>query len=438
VEKLSSSISTTSLKSPSSENGKQVQLKRYIRPFLIYGFTIFSNAALSFATFALLTHHLTEVDYGIINLYNSFIILLMPFIALGVPFVLNVDYFKMDKEAFSQQFTNALFIPVVACLLFTLLSFLFHAYIQKVIKINFFFAVMSAFSCLVLVLNDVILNLFRNKERFYLFAGYSFAKNMIEIGLTVLLVIGLGYSWTGRLGSNLITLVVTGAAIIFLISKWRLFSGKINKKTVAAIVLVGLPFVPERLALFTMGYSDRFFIDHFSGTADVGYYGAGAQLALIVNLSILTLNNTFYPRIFRGLAHQSFDKKEIGRVVWMYLGIAACITLAVIAVVPFFFRFFIGPNFQPGKIYAIYLSIGFFFWSIYNGFVAFLLNLRKHKLIMRISIFGMLLSVTANFINVKRFGALGATYTNMLVYFSMAVVTIYFVNKYYNLRKIFF
>lgn len=438
MQKPTPAISTPSADTAVPVSRKKLPLKRYVKPLVIYGFTIFANAALSFGTFALLTHHLTEVDYGIINLYNSFIILLLPFIGIGVPFVLNVDYFKMDKEAFSKHFINALAIPVLAFVFFTIVALLFHQPLVRITKVNFFFVGVAAFSCLLLVLNDVILNLLRNKELHLLFAGYSLGKNLVEVSLTLLLVIGMGYSWTGRLGSNLITLVLTGGVILFLVAKWGLLKGKVEKKTILAILLAGLPFIPERLALFTIGYSDRFFIDHFSGTADVGYYGAGAQLAMIVNLSILTLNNTFHPKLYRSLSHSHVEKREVRRILWMYIGISALITATVIAIIPFFFRIFIGPNFQPGKIYSIYLVIGFFFWSIYNVFVTFLLNLKKNKLIMGISVFGMMFSILANFINVKHFGALGATYTSMLVYFSMALVTIYFVNRYYKLKEIFF
>jgi O-antigen/teichoic acid export membrane protein len=435
VTEANSTIPTIQSEATTQETKQKLQLKRYARPLMVYGFTIFSNAALSFATFALLTHYLTEVDYGIINLYNSFIMLLMPFIGIGVPFVLNVDFFKMEKEAFSKQFTNALVIPITACILFTLLSLLFHSYIERLTKVNYLFIAVAAFSCLLVLLNDVVLNLLRNKERYYLFAGFSLGKNLVEVSLTILLVVGMGLTWTGRLGSNLITLVLSGIIILFLVRKWQLITGHVDKKIIGAILLAGLPFIPERLALFTMGYSDRFFIDHFSGTADVGYYGAGAQLAMVVNLSILTLNNTFYPKLFKSLSKSLIDQKEIRRVIWMYLGISAFITLTVIAFVPLFFRFFIGPNFQPGKIYAIYLSIGFFFWSVYNIFVAFLLNLRKNKLIMKISIAGMLISLGTNYFSVQQFGALGATYTSMLVYFSMAVITIFFVQRYYRLKS---
>jgi len=83
------------------------------------------------------------------------------------------------------------------------------------------------------------------------------------------------------------------------------------------------------------------------------------------------------------------------------------------------------------------LTIGFFFWAIYNIFLAFLLNVKMNKTIMMISIIGMTCSVILNFINVKMFGAIGATYTSITVYFLMAAMVIYFVHRHYNLAKIF-
>ena len=56
---------------------------------------------------------------------------------------------------------------------------------------------------------------------------------------------------------------------------------------------------------------------------------------------------------------------------------------------------------------------------------------------MTISIVGMILSIGLNIFFVRSFGALGATYTSIAVYFSMAVVTMFFVNKYYRLNKLF-
>ncbi len=102
---------------------------KHFKSLSIYAFTLFFNAALSFAGFSVLTHHLSEIDYGIINLYSSFTVLVTPFIAIGVPFFLSVEYFKKNETDFKQAFTNAVALPAIAGIFFNLLFFIFYSLI---------------------------------------------------------------------------------------------------------------------------------------------------------------------------------------------------------------------------------------------------------------------------------------------------------------------
>jgi len=411
---------------------------RNLRSLSIYGFAIFFNAAVSFVIFSLLTHRLNEVDYGIINLYNSFLIFLSPFIGVGVQFVIGVDFFKMDQPQFRKHFTNALAIPVVSCILFIAIVLLFHSYVENFIHVSFLFALILPVLCLMTIFYDVILTLIRDKGMPVLFSGFSISKNLIEAGLTVLLVIGLGFNWKGRLESSILSLVIMMMVVIYLVKKWNLYTGKVERTDVKKTFFTGLPFLPERLAIFILGYSDRFFINYYQGTGDVGFYSAGAQIAIIINLSALTVNNVLYPSVYRILSQERIYYDKIKKIVLGYLGVSAFMAIAILIAIPFLFKFFVGPKFQQGQQYAMLLTIGLFFWAIYNAFLVFLLNAKKNKLIMTISIGAMTISVLLNFILVKRFGALGATYTSIIVYFIMAATTIFFVNKFCNLNNIFF
>ena len=405
-----------------------------LKSFSIYAISTFLNAAISFLTFSLLTHHLNEVDYGIINLYNGFIIFLAPFISVGVQFTLSVDYFKMDAATYRNHFTTSMVIPLAAFFIVTLLCIAFGGIIESFIQVGWLYVLIIPVLCFITTLNDIALNLIRNKGSHYLFAGFSVVKNVVEIGLTILFIIGLNHHWQGRLNSNIITLAISLVVILFLFNKWKLLSGSYDKKDVKKVFFLSLPFVPERLAIFVLGYSDRFFINYYNGTDDVGFYSAGAQIALIVNLVILTLINTFHPLLFRKLSEQDVNYSAIKKICYSYLGISIVICLLLIIVTPLIFDIFIGPDFQAGQVYAFNLIIGSFFWALYNLFLSFLLNHKRNKLIMVISIFAMALSLALNFFLVKNFGALGATYTNILVYFSMAVFALFFVHKSYRLK----
>ena len=409
----------------------------HLKSFTIYASTTFFNAAVSFATFSILTHHLNEVDYGIINLYNSFLIFLVPFVSAGVQFTLSVDYFKMGKQAYTHHFKNSVIIPLFSCLLFTAVCVVFSPHISSFIGVALPYVWVLPLLCLITTLSDILLNLVRNREQHYLFAGISAAKNVFEIGFTILFVVLLGQHWEGRINSNIITLVVLLAAIIFFLKRWGLFSGRYDSNALKRIFFLSLPFIPERLAIFILGYSDRFFINYYEGTDDVGYYSAGAQIAIMVNLVCLTLANTFHPVLFKRLSANEIDYRAVRKACYSYLLISLSVAIATILLTPVIFEVFIGRSFQPGQQYAVNLVIGFFFWSVYNLFLGFLLNHKRNKAIMNISLVSMGLSLVLNLVLVRYFGALGATYTNIIVYTLMAAISLYLVSRHYSLKRIF-
>jgi O-antigen/teichoic acid export membrane protein len=409
---------------------------RVVKSLAVYAFAMFFNAAVSFATFSIVTRHLNEVDFGIINLYNSFTIFIVPFVSVGIQFTLGVDYYKMDEKSYRSHFTSAILIPIIMSALITVIFLICYYPLQQLIKTNLFFLLTLPLSCLLIVANEVMLTMIRNKGKHFLFAGFSISKNLLETGLTIFLVVIMGLTWKGRLGSALIALLLTGIGVCYLIRRWKLFTGVFNKHDVTKIFRSGLPFIPERLAIFVLAYSDRFFIDYYNGTGDVGYYGAGAQIALIVNLTILSLMSAFQPYVYKNLAASAWG--NVRKATLAFVGIAAIVAFTVIISTPLFFKFFIGDNFQKGQVYAKYLTVGFFLWAVYAAFVSFLLYIKLNKAVMTISIAGMILSLTLNFINVKHFGAIGATYTSMIVYFFMAAACIYTVSKKYNLKQILF
>ena len=57
---------------------------------------------------------------------------------------------------------------------------------------------------------------------------------------------------------------------------------------------------------------------------------------------------------------------------------------------------------------------------------------------MYISIIGMLASIGLNFFNVKHFGALGATYTSIIVFALMCLMTLFSVHRIYNFKNLIF
>jgi O-antigen/teichoic acid export membrane protein len=381
-----------------------------------------------------MTHYLNESDLGVIYLYTSLTVLLVPFIGFGTPMVLTVEYFKLDKANYAEYLSAGLLIPLVSALIFASIFAIAPNIILKFNHINYLFVVLLPLNCLMIVFSETVLALVRNRQNSVLFATVIIGRNLIEISLTIFLVVGLSEaSWEGRLGSVTITLIIASLAFAYALRRWGYLSPKISKKNIVEIVRTGLPFIPERLAIFVMYNSAGFFINHFQSTGDVGFYSAGAQIASIVNVSTTALIGLFQPYIFKNLMGEP-NFSNLRKAVYAFIGISFLISATMAISAPWIFYWFIGPKFQASSIYAFNLIIGYFFWAIYAVFMSFLLFKKKNRLVMLISIAGMALSISLNAAFVYRYGALGATYSSIVVFFCMAMMMGCFAHRSYDLR----
>lgn len=412
-------------------------LKSYMRlhrQVYIYLSSYVIIAGLSFATVALLTHHLSTYDYGIINLYSSSIALLMPFVTGGVLYPLSVEYFKKGPGDYKAYFTNTQAIPLVSVIFFTFLFIIFQRPLSNALKVSAIWIWILPITAWWIMINETVVMLARNRNKPFYFAFFLVGKNFFETALAVVLVLGLHWKWEGRLTSAVLAPVIMGVISVYLFFRWRLIGKKVDWRATGHIFFLCLPFVFERLAVFVMGNSDKYFIDKYdlNGTREVGLYGLGSQLATIIYLVVISMNSAYQPHLFKKLS-EGFKGRIHKSTMW-YIGGCVLTVLGMFIAIPIMFRFFIGPDFQDAKPYAYMLCSGFFMWGIFNAFQPYLIYIQRSRVILYISFVSMGTSLALNFWLVPRYGAEGAAIANIITYSVMAVICFLFVRKFFLIQ----
>lgn len=396
----------------------------------IYFGSYFFNAVSSFLIVALLTKYLTPHDYGIINLYSSFLIFLMPFISGGILYPLSADFFKKKGEGYAKHFSEAQVIPLISVLLFSVICVAFCYPLASFLRVTPVWVCLMPVSVWFLFINETSMMLARNKSQPWTFAGFSVGKNLTEMGLTILLVIGMGLNWQGRLSSaalaSFLFIFISG----YFFYKWKVIENAIEWKNVRNILWVSFPFIFERLSVFVLGYSDKYFIDKFDlkGTAEVGLYGLAGQLASIMFIVIISMNSAYQPHLFRHLSEG--HKKGFHKSTWLFLAACFLCMAGMFISFPIVYRYFIGAKFQGAFWYSYALTGGYFMWGIYNAFLAYLIYFSKNRQILYISLLGMIISLMLNFLLVPRFGAWGAAYASITTYSLMGLICFLFARKF--------
>lgn len=405
---------------------------KVVRQVYIYFGSYFFNAAVSFLLVSLLTKYLTPHDYGIINLYSSFLILLMPFISGGILYPLSVEYFKRkDNDNFATHFTDAQVIPLISVCFFTIICVIAVHPLSHFLRVSPVWIYIMPISAWFVFINETSMMMARNKNKPWLFAGFSVGKNFTEMGITIGLVLGLAWSWEGRLSSAVLSSFLFLFLSAYFFFRWKLIGGNVNWKNVRSIFWISLPFVFERLSIFVLGYSDKYFIDKFdlNGTVEVGLYGLASQLASIMFLVMVSMNSAYQPHLFKQLAEG--HKGKFHKSTWLYIAACAICGGGLFIAFPILFKYFIGAKFYGAISYAYILTGGYFMWGIYNAFLAYLIYLGKNRQILYISLIGMGSSLLMNALMVPRFGAEGAAITSIAIYSLMGLICFLYTRKYF-------
>jgi O-antigen/teichoic acid export membrane protein len=401
---------------------------------IIYFSVTAINAVLSFVITSLLTHQIEPADYGRIYLYSSFLNFLTPFITVGILYPLSVEYFKKSHDSYSFYFSNAQVIPLISLAIFTVLCVALQNPLAHLLRVSNIWIWIMPFTVWWIMINETSQMITRSNNKPFQFAFFSVGKNIAEILLTILFVLTLHWAWQGRLLSAAVAPLILGVLSIYLFHRWRLIEKKIDWKLVQKIFLLSFPFIFERLSVFIMNSSDRYFIDHFdpNKTSEVGLYGLGSQIAQIIFLVVLSMNSAYQPHLFKKFSEGL--KNKIHKTTFLYIGACAITVAALFIGIPFLFRFFIDPKYAGAKRYAYMLCGGYFMWGLYNAFQAYLIYLQKNRQIMLIAIFGMALSLSLNFFMVPRYGAQGAAISSVITYSVMTITCFLLVRKYYILK----
>lgn len=399
------------------------------KSFGTYAFSYFFNAGISLLILPVLSHFLSKEDYGVIALYTAAQTLLLPFMSMGIQLSIGVDYFKKTPETFADYFNTAFKTILSFFLIFLVVAVAFNGFIASRLHITVLFAIMLPVYVLANLAADIFLTWLRNNEKPVAFVLFSVCRTIVEIGLAVLLVVRFSMGWSGRLYA---AIVASSIILIFLLvvfyKKGLLRWSGFNRKTSKEVLLHSLPFVPERLSIFFLTAADRFFIERYSSTEQVGLYNMAYNVASLVMMVIMSLSAVYVPMVYQALADN--NRKKAYKTALVNILVCLFFCLGMMLVIPIFFHFIIDHKFMPGISYAYYLTGCMFFWAVAQAFYPFLMFYKKNNLIMLFAMAGTGVSILLNFLLTPKLEAWGAVIASGASYFTIAALYIIYIKFY--------
>ncbi len=318
---------------------------RYIKQLafesIVYGL---SNIIARFSYIFLIpiyTRFLTPEEYGVFSLISVTITLISIFSALGLDNAAHRWYWDTEiVEERKVTLASWAWCQIAISLFFTILLFVFGDLIGYVIihrgNTGIYFQ-LAAMAFLFSVLSNVFTNWLRMQRRPFTTMLFSVATSLSSILLNILFVATLHLGLTGIYIAQLLTAIV-GMLIASVVLKDWVSPAKFRWVHLKKMLKFSYPMIPAAVFYWILNMSDRYFIQFFSSTSEVGLYQVGWSISFIVALITGAFQLAWGP--FALSIHKQPEAKVVySRVLLFYLWISCLISTALGIFAPELLRF---------------------------------------------------------------------------------------------------
>ncbi len=385
------------------------------------------TSVVSFLLLPIMTKHLSTEDYGVLSIFNALIRFIVAFISLGSINVLMVSLINEKKEAFNLELRAFFQISLNNAFLFSFLIAIYIYFFDSFFGLPNWLSISTPLIALGITSFEAVsgITVFKNQHKEY--AKIILSKFFIEILFSLLLIVGFGFNWIGRVSGVLLGLMASLIISYRYLKQQDFISFTLDKRTLNRLIKSGSPLILMNISIMVMNLSDRFFIEKMVGISDTGVYNVGAVIGgielIIVNASIAV----FRPMIYRYLK----ENKKSTQLQLINLILLITTFIGIYLFTDLIFYLLVDESFYEAKQYVLPISLGFLFWGVSNYYISYFIFYKKNKYNIAISLFSMVLNLILNYFLIKDYSTIGAAYATTITYFFMAII-IYIVSLKFN------
>ena len=404
--------------------------KQLIQNTIIVAIGKICTQFVSFILLPFYTAYLTSKQYGVVDLLNTYISLLIPLVFLQIDqavFRFLIDTRDNNKKK-SSLITTTLFFVTIESFLYIVVYLLVSSFVSNNYKIFLGVNVIAA------MYSNLILQISRgmgdNKN-------YSYGCIVSGIGTILLNIILVKFHNMGAYGVLISSLIANILCTVFVFIKKNMYKyihiQSLNINYLKKMLKYSIPLVPNMLSWWIINVSDRTLISALISISANGVYSVSNKFSSIF-ISVFNIFNMTWSEsasmYIKDKERDLFFSKVVNEA--MILFSTACI--CGIAIMPLVFNILIS-----GESYKeAYNQISILFVAtIFNIFVSLLgsvyVALKKTKEIAKTSIYAAIINIILNLIFIKYIGLYAASISTLIAYFIMSIYRFVDIKKYVNI-----
>lgn len=350
----------------------------------------------------------------------------------GVVGAISREYFDKDKKGFASFVTNCLaiiFAVSVLCYLFTVIG---HGWIENIFQIPDYILWTILIITLGANLVQVVTVIFQSEQRPVPYGAVFITFCILELVFSLYFVVAEGMNWEGRIYGQTLASFLFIVPLGFILWRKGLLKPDYNKRDVKQALNFGLPLIPHMLAGIMISMTDRLLLSHMIDNHAVGLYAVGAQIGLIISLSVYAFNQAWTPWLFSKLkSNDKTTRYNIVKITYLY-----CLTVLVGAllysgIAYYIFLFMIKESYIMAYPVAVIMALSGAFTGMYYMFGGYITYARKTKIHSYITVAVAGVNLLVSYFLIREIGFMGAAIGTLIANIIAFITTAIYACKIY-------
>ena len=386
---------------------------------------------ITFFLLPIYTKVLNTEEYGIVDLLNTLVSLMLPIVTFQVEQAVFRKLIEKrgTEEGKDEIISTSFFSVLFQCAIYLIIFFSISPFIQSEYK--FFLATN--------VIAYIIASFFQQicrgngKNKLYSLSGVISASTTIIFNLIFILKLRMGAK-----GMLLGTLCGQIACIISLLVMDNIYKyinyKKIRKNTLKELYKYSIPLIPNSISWWVFNASDKVIVSYFLGLSMNGILAASHKFSGFY----ITMYNIFHLSWIESISVHIDDddisdyfNKMFNTVLYFF----ASISISIIAVMPFVYPVMVNSNYSAGFYQVPITMIGSIFNVIIALDTAIYVGKKNTKAIANTAVVSAIINIVVHIGLIKFIGLYAATISTALAYAILAIYRHYDINKkYFKIR----
>lgn len=402
----------------------------------IYLFFSMLSRAIPFLLLPLLTRYIDPAGYGVVAVVMMVTSIAMPIIGMCSNSVLFQLYYKLDDGGRADFLADCYKIITFNTMLACALAVPFSPLIESWLKVSLGWIELAILSAGAGMITTLTTSLLQIKKQALHFGVFQAIGSLINVSLTLLLVIAVGWAWQGRIWATAISAFIVAVAAIGM--NYR--SADINwcglgsAGHVGRVFRLGGALIPSTICGWALIMSDRLFLTSMTTLEQVGIYAVGVMVAQVTDVFLNALGQAYLPHLYEQ-ANRLDEKGRIRLVKGIYavIGVSLVVAPAVACAGPYVLKWFIDPRYLSAAAVITWICFSYAFFSIAAIFHGLILVAEKNVVTIYVSALTLTVNLVGNYLLIGHFGMVGAAMGNTLSAFSYMVFMVAFSAKFTDL-----